>query len=57
MSHDDYTRRQAENDLRNNQHTQRIPPHQGDHHTRQTYNNELDRLRREEEERRRQQNQ
>lgn len=55
MSYDEYVRRQAQQNLTNNPYTQKLESHQADAHTRDRYNAELDRLRREEDERRRQQ--
>lgn len=54
MSNDDFIRRQAQINLSLNPNVTHIQSYQADIHTAQTYNNELDRLRREDEERARQ---
>lgn len=55
MSYDDHLRKQAQINLGLNPNTTHLQSYQGDSHTVQIYNNELDRQRREAEERARQQ--
>ena len=57
MSYDDHLRKQAQINLSLNPNTTHVQNYQADSQTAQTYNNELDRLRKEAEERARQQQQ